>query len=167
MVSIKQAIFLLFTPFLLTSFTPDSTPPQELTFQELVDLEEDSDSPQELLKALNSYDEKLVAIRGFVYKLKDGRWVLSCDPDVPSCCEKGTVLCRRIFLEGNVDDSYNHRLAYVSGILIVDYNRSVKDSVLKMQNPSLAAIEGFKISHILLIGGVLMIIMILLKRRAR
>lgn len=151
-----------FLPLLLFGSIP-------LNFQTLIDLESLEKSPDKLEEALTKWNNQTVEVRGFVYQNDDNEWILSCDPNVPSCCRKSDSLCRKIFLTGASFQPDLSRLAVVEGVFTVEEVKSDEGKpakLLHLENPEIKEEAHSSLALILaLLGGAILIVYLFLRRR--
>lgn len=138
-----------------------------LTFQTLIDLEREYPDREELTKKLKQWDKHEVEIRGFVYQDEEGNWILSCQPDVPSCCRSKDNVCHQIVLEGEVGSPKNQSIADVRGQLYLSENQKQSNKLLRIRDPHVKPVEGSSISMILAFAGIALLAVYIVGNRLR
>lgn len=97
---LKKLLFLLIFNFSVLNATEMPL----LTFQKLLGLENHLDkdaSIKHLKNNLKGYDQRLVEMRGFLFKSPSNEWILSSEPQLKSCCiGRSDKILKQIFLEG-------------------------------------------------------------------
>lgn len=90
------------------------------------------------------YEDQEVKIRGFLYQMPEGQWLLAAQPNLRSCCV-GSELKRdsQIFLEGNVALAETKSTILVKGTLYREPNEGqhiiykMRNTVIEDENSSL------------------------------
>lgn len=142
-----KCLFLLLLPLALFCA-------EELSFQTLIDMEEISP------KFVSEWNGKEVSLRGYVYD-DAGKWVVSCDPNLPSCCRRSGPF-RRVFLHGDLAEADKHQMATVQGTFEI---REGSDHPLHLHNARFHSVEPDKTLYLILIIAIAAVMAIVLRRR--
>lgn len=108
----------------------------EIQFHELKTFSEGSD--QEIKRNLSHYDGQKVSVKGFLYETKEGKHILSSEPNLKSCCVGASAkVSQQIVVRGEFPPGPWRVPVVVQGVFAVEPLRD-KDGKL---------IQLFKIDH--------------------
>lgn len=67
-----------------------------------------------------------ISLRGFPYRTDDGRWIISDEPALKSCCiGRGPKANKQVFLEGEHEEFAAHQVIEVEGTLAMERGRLI------------------------------------------
>lgn len=140
-----QTIFLIFL-LLLTSHPIHSTEPTpEISWSEILSFPDATPNP---------YHNKLIQIKGFIYKSTDNQLYLSQEPNLKSCCigsknkRQSQILLSNINIVSDNDYTNNQHVKIITGKLIQD---PVQKTFI-MENPSIQDLsKSFPITSVIII----------------
>lgn len=119
----NSKIILVLLLFLSTTFVhaDDSS---TLSFQRLEGLFDHlprESAVQHLMRSLSDYHQHEVRMRGFVYRAEDGRWVLSPEPQLKTCCiGSGPKIAQQVILSQPDEGYTEHKAITLQGIFYIE-----------------------------------------------
>ena len=73
---------------------------------------------QQNISSLDSYNNKEITVRGYLHQSKENTWVLTSDPNTPSCCVAAAHTTKeQIFLGDEIEIAPSNQPVTIQGIL--------------------------------------------------
>lgn len=88
---------------------------------------------QELISQFQDVHQSEVRLRGFLFKSPSGRWLLSAEPDLKSCCAGSPLkVSKQVFLDGNYEEEGINKLVEMRGIFTIDLKRNHEGELVQV-----------------------------------
>jgi hypothetical protein len=116
------------------------------------------------LSSYNLKPNEKIELRGFLFQDKDGKWFLSEEPDLKSCCVgANNKIQKQVLLSGNFESQSSNQAVTIIGKAILD----PLTGQLYLENPSLVPNKKIPFTSLIIISSAIIFLFLLFLRKRR